>query len=187
MKLAFLYYDGFAEFEIVFISQILRKQELVFTALENRIYESEERQKYQIDLTLDKIKAEDYDALIIPGGDPKPLFENPTLVNCIKEFNDQGKLIAGICGGTVLMAGLGLLDGKSCTGNASGILETDADFKYFKNAKINNANVVLDGNIMTAQGQAFAEFAVEVSKYLGYYKNDDEYICDLNWIKNIRN
>jgi len=45
---------------------------------------------------------------------------------------------------------------------------------------------VVDGNIITAQGQAYVEFAVELARQMGLYKNDEEYDEDLKWAKNIR-
>jgi hypothetical protein len=46
--------------------------------------------------------------------------------------------------------------------------------------------VVVDGNIITAQGQAYVEFAVEIARQMRLYENEDDYNDVLRWAKNIR-
>lgn len=48
-EIALLYYDEFSEFEIVLISLIFRRHDLISVALENREYRSEERQRFCVD------------------------------------------------------------------------------------------------------------------------------------------
>ena len=61
------------------------------------------------------------------------------------------------------------------------------EYEYFEGAITLDDYVVVDGNIITAQGQAFAEFAVELVRQMGLYdKNPQEYAGDLKWLKNIR-
>ena len=186
MKIAFLYYDDFAEFEISLTCLLLHKEDLVFTGLDNKVYRSEEKQKFVIDLVASEINVNEYDAIVIPGGDPSPLYNNEVLSNLLHSFANKGKTIAGICGGSVLMAQMGILEGKKCTGNTCGIFERDEDYKYYRKSIIENKNVVVDGNIITGQGQAYAEFAVEVGKKLGLFKTDKEYEDEMKWVKNIR-
>lgn len=186
MKIGFLYYDGFAEFEIALACLLLRSEDLVFIGPENRIYESEERQKFVIDTTVDQVQADGFDALVIPGGDPSPLYDNAEVAGMLRNFAGKGKLVAGICGGAVLLAQSGMLDGKRATGNTCGISEEDPDYLHYGKAIIQNDFVVVDGNIITGQGQAYAEFAVEVARKLGMFKTDKDYEDELKWVKNIR-
>lgn len=51
------------------------------------------------DLHLDQMDPGDYEALVIPGGEPYPLFENQSLIQLIRSFHEQNKLIAAICAG----------------------------------------------------------------------------------------
>ena len=104
----------------------------------------------------------------------------------LRSFEEKDKLVAGICGGAVLLAQSGMLDGKTATGNTSGIFEGDPDHKYYDNTTVRNDFVVVDGNVITGQGQAYAEFAIEVGKKLGMFKTEQEYKEELNWVKNIR-
>ena len=186
MKIGFLYYDGFAEFEIALTCLILHREELVFIGPENRIYQSEEKRKFMVDATVDQINVDEFNALVIPGGDPSPLYDNAKVRGMLRSFEEKDKLVAGICGGAVLLAQSGILDGKRATGNTCGISEEDPDYKHYGKAIVQNDFVVVDGNIITGQGQAYAEFAVEVGKKLGMFRTKKEYEDELKWMKNIR-
>ena len=186
MKIAVFYYDGFVEFEIVLACLILKDHEIIFTGLEDKIYISEEKQKYHIDLKLEDIDLSSLDGLIIPGGDPSPLFDNTILKYTLIKLSDAKKKIAGICGGSVLLAKMGILDGKICTGNTNGIREGNEDFKYFSKAELVDKYVVVDGNIITAQGQAFIEFCSELARQFGEISTEKEFKDLMNWFMNKR-
>ncbi len=55
----------------------------------------------KVDCPLDQARAEDYDALLLPGGvmNPDQLRMNPAAVQFVKQFFDDGKPIAAICHG----------------------------------------------------------------------------------------
>jgi hypothetical protein len=46
--------------------------------------------------------------------------------------------------------------------------------------------VVVDGNIITAQGQAYVEFAIELARQMGLCEKEEDYENALKWFKNIR-
>jgi putative intracellular protease/amidase len=187
MKIALFYYDGFAEFEIVLSCLLLHhKHDIMAIALENRVYTSEEQQKFCVDQVLKDVDADAIDLLIIPGGDPAPLMGNQELKSFIEDLVRKNKKIGGICGGAILLAGLGVLKGKKCTGNTSGVKPGDNDYKYFSEAIVSDEQVVVDGNIVTAQGQAYAEFAAELARQMGLFKINEDYDDCLKWLKNIR-
>lgn len=56
----------------------------------------------------------------------------------------------------------------------------------FEGSEITNEDVIVEGNIITARGQAYAEFAVEVYRTLGFFENENEARSSLDWLKNIR-
>lgn len=71
---------------------------------------------YIADLGASEAKSEDYDAVIIPGGGaPEALRVNDDIVRFVKEVNEEGKLIAGICHGPQVMISADILKGKSAT------------------------------------------------------------------------
>ena len=46
--------------------------------------------------------------------------------------------------------------------------------------------MVVDGNIITAQGQAYVEFAFELARQMNLSENEAEYDAGIRWFKNIR-
>lgn len=186
MQVALFYYDGFSGFEVVLVGLLFRQEDFMCIALENREYRSEERQRYCVDRIIKEVDADSIDLLVIPGGDPAPLVENPELKSFIAELLRKGKKVAGICGGASLLAGLGILKGKRCTGMTAGVDPSRPSYKYYSESTVSGEHVVVDGNIITAQGQAYVEFAVELVRQMGLYKNEEEYAEELKWLKNIR-
>lgn len=185
MNICIFYYDGFCEFEVV-LSALQFRGNYFTAALENRVYISEEKQKFLPDKTIDELNPEEVDLFIIPGGNPEYLYENSKLKAFINELNKNNKYIAGICAGTYLIASYGLLKGKKCTGASAG-LETNGDYIHlFKDAVITKDDVVVDGNIITSTGQAFIEFAYELCKLAKVYGNDNEALMAYKWFKNIK-
>jgi len=193
MMIAILYYDGFAEFEVVLAGLIFHQaHDIIAVALENREYKSEEKQRFLVDQIIRDVDADSIDLLIIPGGDPVPLVENQELKGFVEELLAKGKKVGGICGGASMLAGFGVLQGKRCTGMTSGVEPSDranvnAEYEYYAESIVSDEHVVVDGNIITAQGQAYIEFAVELARQMGIYDQEGEdYDADLNWLKNIR-
>ncbi len=187
MKVALFYYDDFAEFEIVLASLFLHhKYDVISVALEKREYRSEEQQRFCVDAAIKEVDVDSIDLLVMPGGDPSPLVGNPELKRFVEDLVSRNKKIGAICGGASLLAGLGILKGKKCTGNTTGVAPASAEYKYYAEAMLSDEHVVVDGNIITAQGQAYAEFAVELTRQMGLCKTQEEYDEGLRWCKNIR-
>jgi putative intracellular protease/amidase len=187
MTIALFYYDGFAEFEVALVHLLLHgKHNIISVALENRVYASEEQQRFCIDQVIKEVDIDSIDLLIIPGGNPAPLADNRELKSFVEKLVHKNKKIAGICGGASLLAAFGILDGKKCTGDSSGVKPASDESKYYARATVSDEYVVVDGNIITAQGQAYAEFAVELAYQMGSIQNREECAEVLNWCKNIR-
>lgn len=186
MNICVLYYDGFCEFEIAIAALQFIKHNLITVALENRMFISEEKQQYLPHKTLKEVRPEEIDLLIIPGGDPSSLYKNSELREFILDMDIRGKFIAGICGGTELMAAYGVLNGRKCTGGSSGLRESADDLALFKNAEIVDEDVVQSGNVITSIGKAYVEFAIKLNEVMGVYENAEELVADMNWFKNIK-
>lgn len=186
MNVCIFYYDGFCEFEVALTAANFKKQNLFTAALEDRVYVSEETQRFLPDRLIDGLDPEDIDLFIIPGGDPSALYDNRKLKDFILELNKRGKYIAGICGGTFLMAEYGILDNKRCTGSGSGLKPDMPFIDLFRNSVISDESVVVDGNAVTAAGQAYIELAIELGKLMNIYKSEEEIAEDFKWMKNIR-
>src|SRR3954447_157581 len=100
------------------------------------------------DFTLDQARADDFDALILPGGvrNPDALRLNDKAIALIRDFADAGKPIAAICHGPWLLIEADLIREKRVTGWPS--IWTD-----LKNAGGNVVDeaAVTDGNIVTSR------------------------------------
>jgi protease I len=100
------------------------------------------------DLTVDEALAEDFDALVLPGGvrNPDHLRTNVRVIQLIKDFAAQGKPIGAICHGPWLLIEADLLRGRTATSWPS--IRTD-----LRNAGANVVDqpAVTDGNIVTSR------------------------------------
>lgn len=101
-----------------------------------------------VDAPLDGAKADDYDALVLPGGQINPdlLRVNQTAMALITSFAAAGKPIAAVCHAPWLLIEAGLADGKTMTCYTS--IRTD-----LKNAAANvvDQEVAVDGNLITSR------------------------------------
>ena len=110
------------------------------------------------DLTIAEAKAEDFDALILPGGviNPDALRANRFAVELVKAFVAARKPVAAICHGPWLLVEADVLRGRTATGWRS--IRTDL---RNAGANLSDERVVNDGRIVTAQApedvEAFTE------------------------------
>ena len=100
------------------------------------------------DLTIDEVRLEDYDALLLPGGvgNPDQLRTNERAVELIRGFADSGKPVAAICHGPWLLVEADLLRGRKATSWKS--IRTDL---RNAGATIVDEPAVTDGNIITSR------------------------------------
>jgi protease I len=79
--------------------------------------ETEWGDRFEVDVPLDKADAENYDALLLPGGvmNPDKLRMQPKAIAFVKEFFKQGKPVAAICHGPVILVDAGVLKGRTLT------------------------------------------------------------------------
>jgi protease I len=78
-----------------------------------------------VDVELDQASADDFDALLLPGGvmNPDHLRQNQKAVRFVKQFFESGKPIAAICHGPWLLVEAGVVRGRTVTSWPS--LQTD--------------------------------------------------------------
>lgn len=100
------------------------------------------------DLTIEEARADDFDALLLPGGvrNPDTLRTNAAAIALIRAFAAAGKPIGAICHGPWLLLEADLLRGRRATCWPS--IRTD-----LKNAGASLADepAVTDGNIVTSR------------------------------------
>lgn len=96
-----------------------------------------------VDVHVEKAKAEDYDALMIPGGviNPDQMRTNKHCVEFAQQFLELGKPVAAICHGPQLLIETGMIEGRNMTSYPS--IRTD----------LQNAGVIwVDKEVVTDNG-----------------------------------
>ena len=105
-------------------------------------------EKVEADIALADARAEDYDALILPGGqiNPDKLRGDENAIALINAFARAGKPIAAICHAPWLLIEAGLADGRTMTSFSS--IRTDL---RNAGAEVVDRAVAVDGNIITSR------------------------------------
>ena len=163
-KVAVLMAEGYEEGETLTIVDILRRAEIEC----HTFHFGEEFVKgmHGMKIKADKAfgeKVKEYDMLVLPGGRPggANLKANPEVIEMVRWFDRQGKYIAAMCSGTVVLSDAGVITGKHVTGYTGyeekligGIFEHEV--------------VVADQNVITSQGPATPfPFAYKIAEILG--------------------
>ena len=104
--------------------------------------------KFKVDRTVEEARADDYDALVIPGGvgNPDTLRTDENAVNFVLNFFKQGKPVGVICHGPWMLVETGVVRGRKVTSWPS--LQTD-----IRNAGGNwvDEEVVVDSGLVTSR------------------------------------
>ena len=79
----------------------------------------------KVDKTLDQVRADDYDAIVLPGGQMNPDFLriNDKAIRFIRAFYDQKKVVAAVCHAPWLLIETGIIKGRKATSYKS--IKTD--------------------------------------------------------------
>lgn len=119
---------------------------------------------FRADLTFNQIVADEYFGLYIPGGTDGAysMRDNKKVINLIQNFNKEGKIIAAICAGPVVLNKAGILTDKKATSFPAMKEEMDKTGTY-----IDDKIVVTDGNITTGRGAAVTNYlALELARII---------------------
>jgi protease I len=104
--------------------------------------------KIPVDRTIEEVSADEYDALLIPGGvgNPDTLRTDENVVSFVRDFFEQGKPVAAICHGPWLLVEAGVVGGRKLTSWPS--VQTD-----IRNAGGNwvDQEVVVDQGLVTSR------------------------------------
>jgi len=170
-------YDGFADFEIVLTCSAINQDdnyEVKYIAYEKTPVYSTGGLRINPDKTVSEIAGtENIEGLIIPGGSIRIL--KPELEKLIKQLNEKKKLLAAICAGPEFLAKSGVLDGKKYTTTEDPQSYEEINEKDpFPRETYVETRVLQDGNIITAKGNAFTDFALKIWDWYDLYDNEEE-------------
>jgi protease I len=116
----------------------------------------------KVDVPLAAAKADDYDAIVLPGGQINPdlLRVDQNALKLIKSFYDAGKIVAAVCHAPWLLIETGIAKGKTMTSYHS--IKTDV---INAGAKWEDSQVVTDQGVITSRNpgdlEAFASKIIE--------------------------
>jgi protease I len=117
----------------------------------------------QVDLSADQVRADDFDAVIIPGGyAPDRMRRYEALLRFVREAFEKGKVVASICHGPWVLVSAGVLKGRTAT-----CFFAIKDDVINAGAKYVDQEVVRDGNLITSRMPAdLPAFCREIIKTL---------------------
>lgn len=111
------------------------------------VYESKAGLPIRADVAADKVLADEFDAVIIPGGwAPDYLRRYDSVLKLVRDMYQKNKVVASICHGGWVLASSGILKGKRVT--CFFAIKDDV-----KNAGAEHVDqeVVRDGNLITSR------------------------------------
>lgn len=95
--------EGFEDLELWYPVIRLREEGCKVTVVgsgSKKVYKGKYGLSVEVDVNAEEVTAEGYDAILVPGGwAPDKLRRYPEVLKLVKQFFDQGKLLATICHG----------------------------------------------------------------------------------------
>lgn len=152
--LAILATDGFEEVELTSPREAIENaggRTVVVSQKPGEIQANQHREhgiKVKVDKTLDETKAEDFDALLIPGGlfNPDALRTDDKALAFASAFFKQKKPVFSICHGPQVLISAGLVNGRKMTGYKA----IQQDLRN-AGAVVSDEQVVVDSGLVTSR------------------------------------
>ncbi|EJS70787.1 glutamine amidotransferase [Bacillus cereus] len=162
-KILVFVYQTFAEFEITVATALLKnKYEIITVGLTKELIISETGLQVEPHIELSEVHVEEYEGIIIPGGDAIHMKDVELLFSIIRQFAEREKLVAAICAGPYALAKAGLFKEISYT--------VTIDYQKLDCFPVENfvyEEVVQQSHVITAQGHAFVPFGIAIASYFG--------------------
>ena len=112
-------------------------------------YSEKPGHNFSLNATFADIAVESYDALVVPGGrGPEYLRTYPAVLAMVKHFFDANKPVAAVCHGAQLLAGAGVLKGRTCSAYPACRFEVEQAGGTYAEIAIDAAYT--DGNLVSA-------------------------------------
>lgn len=157
--LIFLPKKDFNEEEYTIVRKgILKAGKQVFITSDDHFFCSGTKgMKVKSDISFFNVNVNNFSTLILIGGSgSRNYWKNESLHNIIKKFFNAKKVIAAICSSPVTLAKAGILEDKKATCFTEDKMELiNAGIDY------QNRNVIIDGNVVTADSSRSALQFVE--------------------------
>lgn len=159
---------GFEEIETVTVVDILRRAGISVTVagVENGsppgAIEGRTGIRLVPDLSIDEVKASDFDMIVLPGGlkGTQTLQKDTRVAQLLRSLQAGDRYIAAICAAPTVLAAHGMIAGRKLTSHPS-VRE------QLSGAIYDEGRVVIDGRLVTSRGPGTAmEFAMALVEIL---------------------
>ena len=111
------------------------------------VYTGKPGTEVKVDTNADQVSAADYDGIVIPGGYAPDLMRRyPKMVQLVRDFHEDGKVVAAICHAGWMLASAKILEGKTVTS-----FFAIKDDLVHAGARWVDEAVVVDGNLITSR------------------------------------
>ena len=129
----------------------------------DQTYTEKRGHNFALNATFDQVKAEDYDALMIPGGRaPEYIRMNARVLEIVRYFMKENKPVAAICHAPQVLAAAGVLKGRKCSSYPA--TSPDVTLAGGTYVDVGMADAVVDGNLVT--GPAWPALHSWLAKFL---------------------
>lgn len=115
----------------------------------DQTYSEKPGHNFALNFDFDAVRAEDYDALVVPGGrSPEYLRLNERVISLVKAFGEAQKPIAAVCHGAQLLAAAEILQGRACSAYPACAPEVRLAGGEYVDIPVDKAHA--QGNLVTA-------------------------------------
>ncbi len=149
MKALIISADDFEDMELLYPLHRLKEErvDVKVASMKKGAITGKQGYSVDVDLTLDKVNAEEFDILILPGGKaPEKVRLEEKALELSRHFFRENKPVAAICHGVQTLISAGLVENRKATCYI-GIRD---DLKI-AGALYRDEEVVVDGNLVTSR------------------------------------
>ena len=125
--------------------------------------------KIMPDCLIDDIVVSETSVLLLPGADKWNDPKHGAIIEKANEFLSLGATVCAICGATVALANLGLLDSRRHTSNGQGFLEMFSPAYKGQDFYIDEPSIS-DNNLITASSSGALLWAKQIIERLGVFE-----------------
>lgn len=149
-RIAVLVEDGYEDLElwVPYYRLLEEGAEVVLAGHEKRIYTSKHSYPCEVDVAAADLKANEFDAVVIPGGvaGPDKMRRHKEILAFVRSMDERRKVVAAICHAAWVPISAGIVKGRRLTSYASvrdDCVNAGADWA--------DKECVVDGNLITSR------------------------------------
>src|SRR5215204_419117 len=133
----------------------------------DQTYSEKPGHNFTLNATFDDVRAEQYDALVLPGGRaPEYIRLDPRVLQIVRHFFETNKPVAAMCHAMQILSAAGVLKGRSCTAYPAVGPDVTGCGGEFQAIDVDKAHV--EKNLVTAPAwPAHPEWLAKFLKVLG--------------------